>query len=299
MYIPKLYHDEILYSYISRLFYYNLIYNWRDIKKIIFQGKGYVANASIDSNIENIDINLFKIDQKNITSKIILENHTIYKYISIFMTKNQRESIRNMMLNSGNSLIRKSRLYEQGLYNNERRSIKFCPYCAREDYMNFGETYLRSIHQIPGNNICLKHKCYLAKVDVSKLGIRRFYDISEIRNKMNEVLEELQKVQLEEVLKTHQNIIDLLERITEKYRDQFDLNDIIDKLNVRIMKKGYKFIEINHKKLLEDFKEYYSAEVLENYSITISDYKDCWLYKIFRKGYQPFHIIKYLLIINP
>ena len=47
------------------------------------------------------------------------------------------------------------------------RHLAYCPSCRSEDLIDYGETYWRRSHQIPGVLLCDRHQCLLTKSSAS------------------------------------------------------------------------------------------------------------------------------------
>ena len=54
LYIPELYKDELLYSFISRVISSNSISNRDSIKRLLFCDNNYVINVHVQTNLNNL-----------------------------------------------------------------------------------------------------------------------------------------------------------------------------------------------------------------------------------------------------
>jgi len=94
---------------------------------------------------------------RDITRKMIVENHTMYPYLSVFYSAEMIAGM-NKYINS------KTPDYDfEFVQASKARSIRkdflcFCPECVAEDEMLYGETYWHRLHQIQGVLCCPKHQ---------------------------------------------------------------------------------------------------------------------------------------------
>lgn len=100
-----------------------------------------------------------------LSSRDIIENHTLYPYYSRFLTQLQKkQAIANMMTSS--RPFSKSIMPGVRQYVPENHFWRYCPLCAKEDMEKYGETYWHRIHQIYDIRICPIHKVFLNNTDI-------------------------------------------------------------------------------------------------------------------------------------
>ncbi len=154
-FFPKIYPDELLYSQIAR-------YHSRS---------GYARYTYTSADIYNNDklvhpsvefVNRYTADAMEWISKDkpweeVVAEHTMYPAYIRFLPKQRRMDAVNGILTCEGNWKNLMCLPLQ----KEKRYIRYCPICAKEDRKIYGETYWHRDHQIPRINVCPKHRCYL------------------------------------------------------------------------------------------------------------------------------------------
>lgn len=153
-FFPQAYPDELLYSLLSR--YHQRSGNARFVftaEELYRNGK--ITHPSIDF------VNVFTDDAmkwftKEKEWKAVAEEHTMYPaYIRFLPLKRRKEAEEGVRSQNGNW---------KNIMNlpilKERRYLRFCPECAKEDREKYGETYWHREHQIPRVRVCPKHRLF-------------------------------------------------------------------------------------------------------------------------------------------
>lgn len=159
-FFPEICPDELLYSQIARYHsksgYSRLIFTMTDIYK-----NGSRALPSIEFVNQYTPDAMYWLTQ-NATWETVAEQHTMYPAYIRFLPKTRRVSaVKGILSCDGNwkKLICLPIL-------NEKRYLRYCSECAREDRQKYGETYWHREHQIPRIRICPKHQCFLECSDI-------------------------------------------------------------------------------------------------------------------------------------
>ena len=154
-FFPTSYPDELLYSQISR--YHQRSGNARFVftaEELYRNGK--ITHPSIDF------VNVFTDDAMNWLTKgkpweTVAEEHTMFPaYIRFLPLGRRKEAEEGVRRQNGNW---KNLMCLPVL--EERRYLRFCPQCAKEDREKKGETYWHREHQIPRIRVCPKHRLFL------------------------------------------------------------------------------------------------------------------------------------------
>lgn len=294
-FIPRIYEDEILYSFISR--YHERSGNIRINSTVedLFSIPYLKSNIYLPGYINNLVNNFPK--NCGYTSKEIILNHTLYPFFTFFDSEEFSEKIFNLMLSSDNNNIRN----KSGTTNRKMNPIyfRFCLECIEEDLEKYGETYWHRIHQTPGVLVCPKHNNIL-------------YDSSVKINNAN-IIEYIAPNDTNCVCK-HNNI-KYSPSIKEKLYDlaqniNFIMNSSFTNKNLEWYRQNYinalkikGFASINGslkvENIINEFKNYYTEEFLNIIDCNIDeDTYNNWLLDIFRKPRKRYHPIKHLLIIK-
>ena len=148
------YEDELLYSYFARVFIHFGYMEHRTFAENVFDENCYKVNTVFYNRMKPEFV-------KNICSDISMEDlikqHTVYLYHSRFIEKDKNE------------LAYKALYGMQGDYYNllpnfnkkEKKYLRYCPCCVKEDRERCGEAYWHMNHQLEGIKGCIKHKCML------------------------------------------------------------------------------------------------------------------------------------------
>ena len=154
-FFPQIYPDELLYSQIARYHahsgYSNLVFTMTDIYKN--------ANLTLPS-IEFV--NQYTPDAmqwitKNGAWESIVEHHTMYPAYIRFLPKDRKQEALNGVLTCTGNWKKLMCLPT----NTEKRYLRYCPRCADEDRIKYGETFWHREHQIQKIRVCPQHKCFL------------------------------------------------------------------------------------------------------------------------------------------
>ena len=154
-FFPEIYPDELLYSqiarYHSRSGYARYTYTSADIfnnEKLVHPSVEFVNRYTSDA---------MEWMTKDTTWEEVVAEHTMYPAYIRFLPKQRRMDAVNGILTCEGNWKNLMCLPLQ----KEKRYIRYCPICAKEDRKIYGETYWHREHQIPRIDICTKHKCYL------------------------------------------------------------------------------------------------------------------------------------------
>jgi len=154
-FFPQAYPDELLYSQISRYHqrsgYARFVFTAEDVYQA-----GEVTHPSIEF------VNRYTDDAMNWLTKeteweTVAEQHTMYpaliRFLPLSRRKEAEEGVRRQNGNWKNLMCLP--------VLEERRYLRFCPECAKEDREERGETYWHREHQIPRIRVCPKHRLFL------------------------------------------------------------------------------------------------------------------------------------------
>lgn len=101
-----------------------------------------------------------------VSKETILNEMTLWAYISSTLTMERREIVLNMHEINGER-VRKKKFSGRHIPIRITKFAHYCVICNQESIINFGELYLQRDHQIPGIQLCSKHNCFLEKVNLT------------------------------------------------------------------------------------------------------------------------------------
>ena len=155
MYLPEIYPDELVYSWLSRYFVYSgctkhkmlisqLLYSTKNNPSIEFIGH---LNKAAEQQVTQV----YSIDD-------LILNHTMFPQYARFMSADKREVAL--------AELKRHKVFTILPRNQKELWLKYCPQCAAEDRQTYGETYWHRTHQIRNMMICSTHKCKLVNSEV-------------------------------------------------------------------------------------------------------------------------------------
>ncbi|MGQ7935451.1 TniQ family protein [Paraburkholderia sp. D1E] len=153
MYFPRPYPDELTSSLLIRASRHLGIRYDQVVKELTGKGRRRVhfTNPFALTQIA---------DATGITYDDILVNHTLYPYVTAFMTRQRRELIRASLV----AIVPQIRSDFNWLAGAPWATLacrRFCPQCMREDLQQHGESYWHRSHVLPGVYTCTNHSSLL------------------------------------------------------------------------------------------------------------------------------------------
>ena len=273
-FLPEIYPDEAIYSYLSRCFARSgFIWNSGFSKEVF--GKALV---NIDYSFPRVFAPEFRqlIEDKIGLQKLILD-HTLFKYYARFLPLEKRQVAFEKAMDNQQFLER----YLPTTRNVDTSCLRYCPKCAKEDRLNFGEAYIHIEHTIPDIHICPKHCCELVSVDF----------ISNKHNNTDLIPLELSIKDRKAIVLDEEDInVKVAKYITEAFKEPFILDEDFSVGNFLSNKLEGKYISPRGEQryieeLSEDMKIYYTG--LYQFNLTKNK-----LAYIFRSlAYNPYDIL--------
>lgn len=159
MYLPEIYPDELVYSWLSRYFVYSGCANHKMlISQLLYSTKN-------NPSVEFIG-HLNKAAEKQITQVYSIDdlilNHTMFPQYARFMPADKRD----VALAELKRYCDPHKVFTILPRNERELWLKYCPLCVAEDRKKYGETYWHRIHQVRNMLICPTHRCKLVNSGV-------------------------------------------------------------------------------------------------------------------------------------
>ena len=158
-YFPRLYEDELVYSWIARYYIHSGYTAASDAYQDLYYNKNLRPSVELMNNMVD--------DAKTVMTKYmslekLIHKHTMFPEYGRFIDPTKRER-----------LIKEADFTRGNWINNvmiptlaSERHLKYCPFCVEDDRDSHGEAYWHRKHQIIGIKICTKHKVYLIDSEV-------------------------------------------------------------------------------------------------------------------------------------
>lgn len=183
MYLPEIYPDELIYSWLSRYFVYSGCTNNRMLLSQLLYSKS--NNPSIEFIGHLNEAAEQQITQAYSMDDLIL-NHTMFPQYARFMPANKRD----VALAELKRYCDPHKVFTILPRNDRELWLKYCPLCVAEDRKKYGETYWHRVHQVRNMLICPTHRCKLvnSEVDIRSEKIFAFNPAEVVINNVDPIL---------------------------------------------------------------------------------------------------------------
>lgn len=152
-YVPIIYPDELLYSFLCR-FHVHCGFT-RDIHtfEILLEKKTlHSSDMPVKFNQETLEIL-----NKHTSTDMLIMNHTLFPYYVRFLNAKQKKKAfkqaKENQFDLKSCFLSAERLFSKNLL--------YCPECTQKDRDTYGETYWHRTSQIPDIKACPEHGCKL------------------------------------------------------------------------------------------------------------------------------------------
>ena len=154
-YVPKIYQNELLSSFLTRMFTYSCYSSSIKFTKTIFERE--------NENIDYCFYNCLNVDSKELIEKFIgiknaINNHTLIKYYSLFLSGDELNEVYNTAYNFKTNISQKIMI---PLVRSDKH-LRYCPLCVQEHI----ETYFEILPQIYDIAFCPLHKCRFKETNI-------------------------------------------------------------------------------------------------------------------------------------
>ncbi|MTI47819.1 MAG: hypothetical protein FH761_08260 [Firmicutes bacterium] len=293
-YFSRLYEDEILYSVLARYHFVSGGNNLKDTIIKVFGNNSVIPTIEFPTHLEYLTMNLGKYT--NITSEILIENHTILPFYSVFNYKERIKEISQEMKYGDGKGIKHKIGYIAGSIGN-KKGLYYCPLCLKEEYNKFGEGYFHRLHQLQGVHICNKHIRPLVRYpiyykDVSRL---QFIRLDKDNIKFND------EIRLGDIdIDKYKKIVDLAEFIVVNDLSSWNKEKVYDRCFIRLKDKGLTTVnrQIRQRQLYEEFTRYWGENTLIQLDSQVdfnNEYN--WLKVLTRNSKRVTHPLRNILFI--
>lgn len=283
-FFPNFYPDELLYSLLSRY------YSKSGYSAYIFAAEDLYENRLIKPDIEFLNPlkkEVIDIITKNTSMETIIKEHTMFPYYGRFIKKERRQKAYETLLEMNGSVY--NLLAIPTNRNNQKRYLRYCPYCVEEDREKYGETYWHRIHQMIDVDICPIHSCKLINSNVI---------ISSRASPMLKTAEEEINLFAEKIISNNTTEINLSKYVMKIFQSDIDINnDICIGKFLHAQMYGTKYVSVrgqqrNMELITKDFQEMYQ-------SLDIS-FKENWQIQKLLNGYRTntYEVCMFAMFLN-
>jgi hypothetical protein len=224
--------------------------------------------------------------------------HTLYPFYAPFLPAGRARQAFEAMRGASHNVIRLS----IGINNNRvdlPRWLRFCPLCAGEDRASFGETYWHRIHQVTGLEVCPRHSVFLEQsVTPWRMGYGRFHSAE------SSILG-VEPRPLDRSDYRHSLLLELA-RGAEwllQWRGRSLVADVLRSRYLNLLaERGHDIYSrrLNTTKIVREFEEFYSAELLTRLGCPVNYKGRSWLARILTRSRSHIvdHPLRHMLLIT-
>lgn len=273
-YLPPLYENEIIYSWMSRIASVDAYKSSPDINYLIFNKAIVMQNIYFPvylSNFVNSIPNYIEVDEI-----YLIENHTLIPLLKPFIVNIEYEKIIKDV-KRGVPFLLAYKLGANKVLSHNSQLIKLCERCLLDDSIEGIDLHIKRYHLSPGVYVCPIHHTFLKIYEIPASHQRyQFFELSEI-NKMIPIYND--DINIDKYTRLSIDINSILKGALEGV----DIYTVRNKYRSKMMEKGYyKSTIVDREKLLNDFINFHSEEWLININLlpSISE-KRSWFFEIF------------------
>jgi hypothetical protein len=236
--------------------------------------------------------------QYSLTVEHIIQYHTLYPYVKLFLLPKRAEHMKQEMYNRSLDSHRTSGMIA-GSLPDWPSFLRLCPCCVVEDRKIYRRAYFHRVHQLQGVLVCPKHNVFLEKTNIPTYP--RHYDEHYISAEHILLNSRPQKLNLND-----RNDIVLLKIATESQwiLEQNDLSfstaTLQKQYRVALYNLGFGAITgtfIHWQKLYDAIRDRYSDDLLESLDCTFAQLKR-WLARLITNPDIPTSPLPHLLLTD-
>jgi len=289
------YDDEILYSAIARYHYRWSCQNNKELLKCLFGFDTIIPTIGFPCHLDYFSKQF--TDERYTDNNYFLFKNTLLPIYVPFLTEAKRNKvIDDMKYSDGKGIYTILGLTAGGICKKD--GLFYCPLCVSTDLKTYGEAYFHRVHQVQGVEVCPEHGCLLKKYPTDRRFVSRlqFIRLDYRDANLNATFESNQKLS-DQLLKVANSVKYILNSNLLNFNISNVFNNYIILLKQRqlLSVKG----RVNQKSLYEEFKSYYSDNLLDRLQSNFWESNESsWLKSITRKQRKTIHPIRHILFIQ-
>lgn len=167
-YLPTIYEDEMVYSWLSRYYVHSgCLTSKMALDDILYKR----CNNPSKEFLGHLQPNMLSLLQKLYPLDDLIVNHTMFpQYARFIPLQNKREALHHMVYDFCDA----HHLFPIPPREESDRFLKYCPLCVKDDRAKYGECYWHRSHQLRNITVCYKHHCTLKSSTVSAKSEKTF-----------------------------------------------------------------------------------------------------------------------------
>jgi hypothetical protein len=296
-FIPKLYSNELLYSFVARYHQYCANKSPKYTSVDLFEHPMQLAVPDLPIKIRKIisHLSLFiDLDEEE-----LINSHTFYNYYSNFIPLDKKAFVKDAMISGNNKGAVHMMTGVMASAIKDKKFFHHCPLCLDEDINLYGETYWRIEHQLPGVLVCVRHNIVLHESSVPYRSKQRNVFVAASKDyNLKPCLKNISLKTMEHL----RCVANLCVRLAQNSYN-FDIKTIQNKYKNLLKQTGLVSVSpkgiVKQRELNEQFSLFYGEELLNILQSNVC-YEDsnCWLKAITRKHRKTFHPVRHILLLH-
>ncbi|MBB6447891.1 TnsD family Tn7-like transposition protein [Bacillus benzoevorans] len=295
-YFPKLYPDELLYSWFARYHDHSSNESSKQTMQELFGNVSSVAVVDLPSNLNAFHEKINHFNPPKINDLIC--NHTLYNYYTFFQTNDIKKRAMDYLKYGGKPGAIHMFLGIAASIIKDGQYLRFCPSCVKQDTEKYGEAYWHVSHQLPKVYYCHIHQELLHNSNI------------ELRNPHKHEFISAERADL-----VSPHLINLYSPKTDQYLrrlsdESINLINLIEIIETEELSAIYKYLmqingyanhlgKVHQQYFTKQFKRYYGKEFLTLVDCDFDEHSDTsWLRSIVRKHRKAFHPVQHLLLLG-
>lgn len=295
-YFPKIYPDEVLYSYFARYHDHSKNGSCKQTMYELFGKVSAVAVVDLPGSLNEFHNNILHFNPPPLNE--FINSHTLFNYYTFFQSTTIKATVLDYLKTGSKPGVIHLLLGIAASVIKDWMYLRFCPSCIKEDRKNFGEAYWHISHQLPKVYYCTIHQELLHNSNIKLRNPNKHEFISAEAAILSSLhlIDVFSPKTKQHLIKLSKESVSLLNKINE-----IEIEELVAIYKYLLQVNGYAnhFGKVNQQYFTQRFKNYYGTEFLKQVDCDYEEFSDTsWVRSIVRKHRKAFHPIQHLLLLN-
>ena len=295
------YPDEIFYSICARYSEKVRYSSIGAVNRDLFSVSEVTPTIALPSRLATLIDNL--PNDYGYSVDTFIDEHTLFPLFRPFLSQDQLLCMReDMREEKGSRAYTRAGMTAYSIPLPKIEHLRFCPICIREDKKIHGQCYWHRTHQAPGVQICPIHKVFLYRIDGNALGTKphtAFLTAEKIADSQTPIVVNTTDFCESTLL----NIAVDVAWIISQQNLSCDSTFLEERYYLLLAERGLAFPhtrkKFNISALLQEFKAYYPAQLLQMLSCNLSEHEmNNWLCHLLYNTSRAKHPLYHILLIR-
>ncbi|TVP13684.1 TnsD family Tn7-like transposition protein [Shewanella sp. KCT] len=289
-YFPVPYDDELLYSCVARYgCHTGQAQNQKAVVRDVWGTDSAVAIPDLPSHLHDFSDNAGQVWQISI-NELIAQFTLAPLYFPFLSAEQTKEIICSMGSKEGGKIHTRAGIVASRVPIPIH--FRYCPQCLEEQLTELGEPYWRRMHQLPGIDVCIDHRCKLEDTAVSFHPKEKHHYHAAIIECRSRQIRGVDLTQSEQrVIEYHQELLNM------SSLEGFGVNRW--SLYYQQLAKDLGFTHksrVQHQDIHQSLKQAWKNSFLEPFLPELNE--NSWLINLFRKHRKSFHPLRHLMTLS-